>query len=126
MSTENIHDTIHARIDDFIATFSKGDTTEIADFYTDSAMLLPTGFDIVEGKPSIAAFWQDAIAFGIRNVKLDVIEMEHKDDTVIEVSNYALSDADHTVLESGKGIMIWKHQDGVWKMHRDIWNTNAA
>jgi ketosteroid isomerase-like protein len=28
------------------------------------------------------------------------------------------------VVDRGKYIVIWKREQGQWKLHRDIWNTS--
>jgi hypothetical protein len=32
---------------------------------------------------------------------------------------------DGKVLDKGKYIVIWKKEDGTWKLHRDIWTTSV-
>ncbi len=29
-------------------------------------------------------------------------------------------------LEKGKFIVLWKQETGIWKMYRDIWNSDAS
>jgi ketosteroid isomerase-like protein len=29
-------------------------------------------------------------------------------------------------MDSGKYVVIWKREDGAWKLHRDIWTTSAS
>jgi ketosteroid isomerase-like protein len=29
-------------------------------------------------------------------------------------------------LEKGKFIVLWKQEKGIWKMYRDIWNSDAS
>ena len=122
--TLDIHSTIRALTDNFEATFSIGDVTKIAGFYTENGMLLPSGFDFVRGKQDIKEFWQSAIDMGIKYIKIGIIEVEHHDDTTIEMSNYTLSGSDRQVIDAGKGIVIWKKTNNAWKMHRDIWNSS--
>ena len=124
--TPDIHSAIHALIENFESTFSRGDSAEIADFYTDNGMLLPPESDLVQGKRDIKAFWQAAIDMGIKNVKLDIVEVEQHGDTAIEMSKYTLSSADDNLIDQGKGIVIWKYESGAWKLHRDIWNSSIA
>ena len=126
IQTPDIHSAIHALIENFESTFSRGDSAEIADFYTDNGMLLPPESDLVQGKRDIAAFWQAAIDMGIKNVKLDIVEVEQHGDTAIEMSKYTLSSADDNLIDQGKGIVIWKYEGGAWKLHRDIWNSSIA
>ena len=122
--TLDIHSTIRAITDSFESTFSIGDVTKIAGYYTENGMLLPTGFDFVRGKQDIKEFWQSAIDMGIKYIKIDIIEVEHHDDTAIEMSSYTLSGSERQVIDAGKGIVIWKKTNNAWKMHRDIWNSS--
>jgi uncharacterized protein (TIGR02246 family) len=124
--TSDIHSTIRALSDRFESTFSIGDVTKIAGFYTENGMLLPSGFDFVRGKQDIKEFWQSAIDMGIKYIKIDIIEIEQHDDTAIEMSNYTLSGSDKQVIDAGKGIVIWKKTGDDWKMHRDIWTSSLA
>jgi len=122
--TSDIHLDINTLLEKFESTFALGDAAEIANFYTDNGMLLPTGSDFVQGKRDIEAFWQVAIDMGIKNVKIDIVEVEQHGDTAIEVSKYTLSGTDDQVIDQGKGIVIWKYAGGAWKLHRDIWNSS--
>jgi len=126
MQPANIRSVIHALVENFESTFVRGDAAAIASFYTDSGMLLPSGADFVQGKRDIEIFWQKAIEMGVHGLKLDIVELEQHGDTAIEMSKYTLSDAEGQAIEKGKGIMIWKYEDGAWKMHRDIWNSNVT
>jgi len=35
-------------------------------------------------------------------------------------------DSAGNTLEKGKFIVLWKEQNGVWKMHKDVWNSDDA
>lgn len=120
------HTTIGSLVEKFESSFARGDTADIIDFYTDDAMLLPTGFDFVHGKRNIESFWQTAMNMGIRGIKLNIIEVEQHADTAIEMSEYTLYGDNAAIFEQGKGIVIWKKINGAWKMHRDIWNSSTA
>jgi len=124
--TSDIHTTIKSLAENFESTFESGDTAKIAEFYTDNGMLLPAGSNFVKGKQAIKEYWQAAIDMGIKSIKLDIIEIEQHDNTAIEISAYTLSSIDDQVIDSGKGIVIWKNKGGVWKLHRDIWNSSLG
>ena len=122
--TSEIHSTISTLSKNFETTFARGNAADIADFYTESGVLLPAGADFVRGKQNIKEFWQIAIDMGIKNIKLEIVEVEQHDDTAIEMSKFILSDADDQMIDQGKGIVIWKNENNVWKLHRDIWNSS--
>ena len=120
----NTHAMIHALAENIKSVFRQGDAAGIASFYSDDGMLLPTGFDFIQGKQDIETFWQDAINMGIKDIDLDIIELDQHDDTIIEMSRYRLSDENDQLVDHGKGMVIWKFEAGSWKIHRDIWNSS--
>jgi len=63
---------------------------------------------------------------GIKNARLDIVEVEQHGDTAIDIGKYTMSDADDQVMDTGKYVVIWKHEDGTWKMHRDIFNSSLS
>jgi len=127
MSTEisEIHSTISALSKKFESAFSRGVAADIAEFYTENGVLLPEGSDFVRGKKEIKEFWQIALDMGIKNIKLEIMEVEQHDDTAIEMSKFTLSSTDDQVIDQGKGIVIWKLENASWKLHRDIWNSST-
>ena len=128
MSTETseIHSILSTLSKNFETTFARGNAADIADFYTENGILLPAGADFVQGKQNIKEFWQMAIDIGIKNIKLEIVEVEQHDDTAIEMSKFTLSNADDQMIDQGKGIVIWKNENNAWKLHRDIWNSSIV
>lgn len=125
-TTSDIHSTINEISKNFESTFSQSDAAQLADFYTENGMLLPAGSDFVQGKQNIQEYWQVAIDMGIKNIELEILEVEQHDDTAIEMSKFKLSDANDQVIDQGKGIVIWKYENNAWKLHRDIWNSSIS
>lgn len=126
MQNQDTRAVIATRLKRLGAALAAGDAAGLADFYTQNGMLLPSGYDLVEGRQAIAAFWRDAMDQGIADIVFDTVEVEHDGDTIVEISRFAMSGADGEVIERGKGLAVWKVEDGTWKVHRDIWNTNLA
>ena len=107
-------------------TFARGNASELAELYTHNAMLLPPEFSSISSKRDIGAFWQGGMDMGIASVEFDVVEVEQHGDTAIEVSNFTMKSADGQVIDQGKGTVIWKFENGAWKIHRDMWNTSVG
>jgi ketosteroid isomerase-like protein len=61
---------------------------------------------------------------GVKRAQLDTREVEGHGDTAIEVGAYTLFGEGDQALDNGKYIVIWKKEDGQWKLHRDIFNSN--
>jgi uncharacterized protein (TIGR02246 family) len=120
----NVREAIAAADDQFMATFSRGDAAGLAALYTEQGQLLPPNADFMIGREAIQAFWQGAMDMGIATAKIEILEVEGHGDTAIEVSTYTLHAQDGTELDAGKFIVIWKHVEGEWKLHRDIFNSS--
>ena len=85
----------------------------MTDAYTDNGAVLPTGSEIIRGKPAIQAFWQGALdGFGIKAAALETVELEQHGDTAYEVGKYTLKGAGGNMLDQGKYIGIWKQAGG--------------
>jgi uncharacterized protein (TIGR02246 family) len=108
----------------WMAKFHQADSAGLAALYTANGQLFPANSNIVSGTQAIARFWQGAFDAGIKKAKLVTIEAEGHGDTAHEVGTYTLMGEGDTVLDSGKYVVVWKRQDGQWKLHRDIWNTS--
>jgi uncharacterized protein (TIGR02246 family) len=115
---------IEAANKQFVAAFAKGDAAALAAMYTPGAMALPPNGEIAKGREAIQKIWRGAIDGGIKAVTLTTSEVESHGDTAHEVGNYEMKVDGGKVVDRGKYIVIWKREQGQWKLHRDIWNTN--
>ena len=110
--------------ENFMTAFRQGNAAALAALYTENARILPPNSDFVTGKEAIQKFWQALIDMGIKEVDLKITELESFRDTAIEVSKYTLKGAAGQILDRGKYIVIWKKENGKWKLHRDIFNSS--
>jgi uncharacterized protein (TIGR02246 family) len=122
-STE-VRDAIADANEMFMAAFGQGDAAGLAALYTEDGQVLPPNGDFVTGKQAIQGFWQALMDMGIKAAKLEIVEVEGHGDTAIDVSKYTLKGEAGQVLDQGKYIVIWKREDGQWKLHRDIFNSS--
>ncbi len=61
---------------------------------------------------------------GIKEARLETVEVEVHGDTATEVGKYTLLVEGGQVADTGKYLVIWKNDEGTWKYHRDIWNSS--
>ncbi len=120
----NIHDVIVAADKAFMSAFSQGDVAAIADLYTQDGQFLPPNGDFVVGRQAIANTFQSFMNSGVKEIKLEALEVEGYGDSASEVGRYMLEDIDGKVLDEGKFVVIWKKEAGQWRLHRDIINTS--
>jgi len=106
------------------ASFRRGSAGEMVALYTVDGQVLPPNNEVFEGTNAILDFWQGAFDLGLKELKLEGTEIEVFGDTAVEVGQYVLLGAGGTEADRGKYIVIWKNQGGMWKLHRDIWNSS--
>lgn len=123
----NVRAAIEAADKKFVAALSQGDAAGVAALYTADARLLPPNSEMMKGKEAIQSFWQGGIDMGIKGGTLETVEVEVREDMACEIGKYTLTIqvADgQTVTDTGKYLVVWKNQDGSWKLDMDIWNTS--
>jgi len=108
----------------FCASFKRASAGEIAALYTVDGQVLPPNGEIFEGTNRIQDFWQGAFDLGLKGLKLESTEVEVHGDTALEGGRYALLGAGGVEVDRGKFIAVWKNRGGLWKLHRDIWNSD--
>lgn len=118
---DDVRDAIDAGNRAFKTALLKGDAVAVGNLYTEDAKLIAPGGDIVKGRPAITAFWKKISDTGLKHVTLTTSEVESSDDLAFEEGTVKLVGT--TGQESvARYIVVWKRTNGVWKLHRDIWN----
>lgn len=116
---------------DFADAYNRGDAKAVAAFYAEDAVVMPPDSDFVKGRPAIEAAWKGAQEAGMKNMKLEVVDVE-SDGTYIIETGKATADMQPAgqataTPETYKYLVVWKKQkDGSWKIIRDTWNSMAA
>jgi ketosteroid isomerase-like protein len=108
----------------FSSLAAQGDGTALSTLYAKDAAVMPAGQEPIRGTEAIAKFWQSALASGVAAIELKTIEVYGQGKTATEVGEYALRDKAGKVLDRGKYIVIWRNDDGEWKLLRDMFSTN--
>lgn len=104
------------------AALAARDYRAAAALYSEDALLLPPDAPIIMGRAAIAEFWSEAVpALGVKGAQFTTIDVTSSGDMAVEVGTVRLE------LEAGavvvKYVVAWKRGgDGVWRLHRDIWN----
>ncbi|TBW29993.1 SgcJ/EcaC family oxidoreductase [Gramella sp. KN1008] len=110
---------------EFASLFNEGDSTGVANLYTDDAKFMMEGSPAITGRENI----QSAIAgiknSGISRVDLRTIEVWGDEDMVVEEGELTLY-REGVEVDRGKYMVLWKKEDGQWKLFRDIFNSNLS
>ena len=125
-AADDTEQAIRSQLDRFEEAFNAGKGSEVGAFYTEDAIAFPPGSPRVEGREAIGKLWQSVIDSGAKNLELEALEIgPGPEKTAYEVGRVKLATSGGPA--EGKYIVIWKQgDDGVWRLHRDIWNMNAS
>ncbi len=124
MSEDQYHEAIAQANQKFMSAFKQGNASGVAGCYTPGAQLLPVHVGSIAGRENIQGFWQAVMDMGIKAARLETVELDVLGETVIEIGEYTLLGGKQQVLDKGKYLVVWKNEQGLWKLHRDIWTTS--
>jgi uncharacterized protein (TIGR02246 family) len=122
----NVRAAIEAQAAKWQASFNSGDGAGIAALYTDDGQIMPPGAATVRGRENVAAYWRDALSAGGVDVTLEVLELVAQGKHATEVGRFSMTDADGNRVDQGKYLVLWRQEQGEWRMARDIWNSDGA
>lgn len=106
------------------ACFATGDSTKFAGCYTADACINPPNMPRMCGGQSIVGFFNGAVKGGVKNIKLTTEEVMGNENSVAEIGKYDVLGDKDVSFDKGKYIVVWKNDNGKWKMHRDVWNSD--
>jgi ketosteroid isomerase-like protein len=104
---------------------SKGDSVGLAtNSYTIDAKFMHPNNPSAEGRPAIISAVAGIFNSGITGIKLHSKEIWGGENTITEEGGFELNIKDGTVVEKGKYLVMWKKEDGKWKIHRDMFSSD--
>ena len=118
-------DEIIAANKEFMTLFAATDSVGIANLYTQDAKFMMNGAPAFSGKESIQSIISGVMNSGVSSVNLRTIDVWGTEDLLVEEGELSLFAGD-TEADQGKYIVVWKNEEGKWKLFRDIFNSNLT
>lgn len=109
----------------FTDAFSRRDAAAIGLLYAEDGEVLPPGATPLDGRNAIVTMWQSVLALPIAGLQRQTTEVGVGEDSAWETGRYTMTAPNGSTTESGKYVVIWKHDEAGWKIYRDIWNSNT-
>lgn len=109
----------------------RGDHRALPGLFTADTLVMPAGKPLVRGRDAVVAFWTAASSDPGRRLRsqFENVDSMFEGGIVIEAGKAIVTavEGDHEeVVDHGKYIVVWKHDEGRWKRHRDIFNSDGA
>ncbi len=107
----------------FMDLVAKGDSVGLANSYTADAKFMNAGAPAFVGRENIQRAMSGIIKSGITKLDLRVKEVFGTEELIAEEGELTLYVKNDAVADE-KYIVLWKKEDGKWKLFRDIFNSN--
>jgi len=117
-------DSINATNSRFAAAVVAGDSVTLAAFYASDAKILPPNSPAISGNAAITSLASSFCTMGIKDMKFDVLGVWGNKDVLCEEGTVTMTDDKGALIDKGKYIVLWKQEDGKWKLFRDIFNSD--
>lgn len=126
--TAKVRQAIEAVNKQFGDAIRRGDAAAIAALYTEETRTLPPNGPTVVGREAIQNLMQGNIDAGVSDLQLTTLEVGAARDFAYEVGEYEITiqlDEGEAIKDQGKYVVIWKRENGEWKLDVVIWNTSV-
>jgi ketosteroid isomerase-like protein len=124
-STSGVFDKQKARafIDSMNAKWSEqvrnGDSMALASHYSSDAELLMDNSEPIKGKDILSA-WGSMLRMGLRDWTFTTTDLQGDENFLVETGSYDIKDVNKKLVDRGKYVVVWKKENGEWKLYRDI------
>ena len=105
-----------------MSSFNGGDSIAFASLYHSQAIVMPDNDEQVTADKMVSAI-NDATKMGMQ-LKVQTSNVWGDADLVVEEGTFEMTDKAGTHMDHGKYIVLWKEENGQWKIFRDIWNSS--
>ncbi len=106
--------------------FMTNDTAYYISRYCKDAQVYSPGVPAVVGRDSIINFFYQNGTNKEATIELPARNIYGNEELIVEEGTYNFPDGKGGSFDKGKFIALWKQEDGVWKLFREIWNTDTA
>lgn len=108
----------------FSTALVNGDSASIAHLFHSQTVIYPANMPSMNSGSEMGSVSILIPAMGIKSMEIKSADIFGNADMVIETGTYVLSDGKKQV-DSGRYLVVWKEEDGRWKIYRDIWNSDG-
>jgi ketosteroid isomerase-like protein len=99
---------------------ARGDAKAAAQVFAAEGSINVPNMPVITGRNAIAGYWQSGIDAGLKALELTLVELEGEGGLRVEAGTFAAFGAGRASLGLGHYLLVWKREDGTWKIHRDF------
>lgn len=117
-----VRQTIEAANKKFADAVLKGDSATVVNLYHSDAEVYAPNMP-ADKRTLIGSMAASVSKSGIKSFTLNTSNVTGNQEQVVETGTFEMGDRSK-VIDKGKYIVVWKPENGEWKLWRDIWNSD--
>jgi ketosteroid isomerase-like protein len=121
---DNAKSEIDAANREFIDLFNRGDSVGLANMFTTDGKSMEPNEPSFEGRKAIQSHYSIVMNAGANKLGLTTIGLWGDEKMLAEEGTFTFMDKDGKQIDKGKYIVLWKKEDGKWKLFRDCYNSD--
>ena len=109
---------------DFVNSFNRGDSIGLANMFTIDGKSMEPNEPAFVGRIQIQTHYSIVMKAGANKLGLLTTGLWGDENMLAEEGEFTFMDKDDRMLDKGKYIVLWKIEDGKWKLFRDCYNSD--
>jgi len=109
----------------FQTAFENSDSVGLGNLFTTDAKMMMPGSPSIEGRAAITSVVAKFMKMKVKRTAA-TIGVWGNNDLLTEEGTASLFDQKGTELDHAKYLVIWKKENGEWKLFRDMWNSDGT
>lgn len=101
----------------------QGDSAALVGLYHSEARIYPPNMVMMNSRTNLGGMVTAMKGTGLQSATLTTTDVVSGGDLVIETGTYEMRNASQ-VMDRGKYMVVWKQDNGRWRIYRDIWNSD--
>lgn len=109
----------------FSEYYTSGNYDALANAYCKEGVILPPGADIIKGREKIKQRWKLPDGISVLYHKITPVEISVNGNWAYDIGYYEGTNIKRNGEEvnfKGKYVIVWKKEEGDWKIYADAWN----
>lgn len=115
---------VEARAKVFVDALNSKDSVGLANCYTTDAKFMQPNDKTVEGRANIQKLFGMWMRGPMMQIKINTVEVWGDENVLAAENKWEFLDQTGKTVDSGKSLEIYKKEDGIWKLHRDCFNSD--
>jgi len=109
---------------DFVNLFNRGDSIGLANMFTIDGKSMEPNEPAFIGRSQIQTHYSIVMKAGANKLGLLTTGLWGDENMLAEEGEFTFMDKDDKLLDKGKYIVLWRKEDGKWKLLRDCYNSD--